>query len=183
MAVEIESPARLQQALDSKLRHTARKRHELTLLESQMNGELQAVKDRYAGRIALCRRTVERLGGQLMELCRCNRSALLPPGRKSIRTGCGVVGYRLVPGSVRYRDGCSDAEVCRRLRQRRLDGLVRTREQPDRTAIRKAWEEGRVDAGRLARCGIVLDGPHEEFYFKVDGDLPIAELTGSSERG
>ena len=103
------------------------------------------------------------LTGELEALCRTHRGDVFDAGRKSYRTPHGEVAFRKAEPAVRIRDGLTDADVCRLLRRSRLARLVRTKESPDRPAVRKALAEAEVTQERLERCGLALVEQPEHF--------------------
>jgi hypothetical protein len=76
----------------------------------------------------------------------------------------GEVGFRRAEPVVRLVDGFTDEEACRLLRQARLAGLVRVTEAPDKAAVRKALEGGRLTLQRLRRCGLEVEAGEECFH-------------------
>jgi len=158
----------LRQVLDRRLRNVGRKQRRLALLEADLQEEVERVRARYAGRIAACRATVERLRRQVEVFSRDNRNALLPGRRKSLLTDSGVIGFRQTPARVCCRAGHGTGEICRRLRREGLDRFIRIREELDKPAIKKAWQEHAVSEKELARLGIELSESGEEFYLKAN---------------
>lgn len=154
------------------LRRLARTELRLRALEAALDRELDAVRARYAERVDGLRDRIGRMRGDLEERCRAARDVIFPAGRKSLSTPYGEVGFRRAAPVLSVRDGLDDDEVCRLLRAERLGRLVRVRREPDRLAARKALEEGRVTAERLARCGLVLREREDRFHCKVRRDAP-----------
>jgi phage host-nuclease inhibitor protein Gam len=150
------------------LRKMAARRRRLRGLESEMQAEMDAVASRHAGRIQTCAQALQQLESRLRDFCVRHRAGMLPAGRKSLHTPSGTVGFRAGAVSVSLRDGLAARDACRLLAQHGLDRLVRVRTEPDRSAIKKAWQEGRVPHERLAACGIVLARAEDELYVRLD---------------
>jgi phage host-nuclease inhibitor protein Gam len=144
----------------------------LSKVQAELDEALDAVRRRYDRRLGLMRRRLSDLLSKLEAYCRANRHAVLPPGRKSLVTPFGVIGFRKGEAALGLRDGLSEADVSRQLRAAELGELVRVKEAPDRPAIRKALSEGRVDGEQLLQCGIELTEGPERFHCKVEAGPP-----------
>ena len=174
MSETTQDRSRLRAAVNRRLLDIARRRRELIRLQAEMNARLDAVRKEHSDLLNACRQHLGALENRFAHFCRKNRRALVPDGRKSLRTDAGLTGFRTAPPSVRIRRGVSQDEVCRRLRARGLSALVRVRETPDRCAIHEAVQAGRVEASLLSRCGVSIANPQESFYFRLDPELSLS---------
>ncbi|MHC4788202.1 MAG: host-nuclease inhibitor Gam family protein [Planctomycetota bacterium] len=139
----------------------------LKKLQAEMDEAVDAVRRRYDRRIGALEERARRLREELESLCRTDREAVLPAGRKSLKTPYGVVGFRTGESLVRIRDGMSAPAVCRLLRRAGLGDLVRVKESPEKTAVRKALQQGRLGRDQLEDCGLQLVEQGERFHCKV----------------
>jgi phage host-nuclease inhibitor protein Gam len=167
MTTQLLDPAVGRAEVAAGLRTIAAAQVRLARLEAELDERLDAVRRRYDRRVAALRERVLRLTGELEAHCRASRDAILPPGRKSLATTFGVVGFRKAEAVVRLRDELSDEDACRLLRRAGLDGLVRVKEAPDRNAVRRSLLEGRVTGEQLRQCGLELAEGEERFHCKV----------------
>ncbi len=162
------------------LRDIAVARARLDRLQAQLEEELDAVRRCREARIAALQGRFDRLLGELQGFCRARRDAILPPGRKTLVTPLGEVGFRKAEPVLRLCAGVGEEDVCRLMRRARLDALLRVRETPDRAAVYKALEEGRLTREQLRRCGLELAGGEERFHFRLREDAGHAP--GGSRR-
>ncbi len=160
-------------AVAQKVRRIARAQARLERLQAGLQGELDAVRRRYDRPIAAVRNRTDQLHADLEAHCRAERDAILPPGRKSLTTPFGEVGFRKAEAAIRLRDGLTEAEVCRMLQRVHLDELVRVRLSPDKPAVRKALAEERVGPDQLSRCGLVVVNGPERFHCRIRRDAVL----------
>jgi phage host-nuclease inhibitor protein Gam len=156
MATAVLSDAGARPQVAERLRRMARMQSRLDSLCAELERDLDGVRQRYEGRISALRGRLTALTDELEALCRSRRDDVFEGGGKCYCTAHGEVAFRRAEAALHVRDGLSDAAVCRLLRRNRLARFVRTKEGPDRRAIRKALDEGEVDGARLGRCGLVL---------------------------
>jgi len=162
----LKTPSARSQVVE-KLRGIAVAQARLERLRAQLEEELDAVRRCQDRRIAGLQGRVERLLADLEALCRAERDLILPAGRKTFVTPHGEVGFRKCEPVIRVRDGLGEGDVCRLLRQARLESLLRVREAPDKAALHKALAEGRLSCQQLRRCGLELDEGEERFHCKL----------------
>jgi len=175
--------ARPRSAVAAKLRHMAGVQARLDVLSAELEQKLDVARRRYAGRIGTLQQRLRELTCELEAICRAQRDAVFADGRKSYRTPHGEVAFRKAEPAVRVRDGLTDSEVCRLLRRSRLARLVRTKQSPDRAAIRKALAEADVTADRLERCGLELTEQAEHFRCRISRPgLPAGRAVGGRAR-
>jgi len=146
------------------LRRIGRLQERIDGLRRELARRVDAVRTPYERRIGALEGRLERRRADLEAYCRGRRDELLPPGRKSLRTPFGEVGFRLAEPSVRLRPGRDESAVCRLLRRAGLEELIRVTERPDRRAVRAALDAGRVTRRLLARCGLELVPGGERFH-------------------
>lgn len=163
MATAVLPVANARAAVAARLRRMARVKAQLESLCAELDRRLADVRRRCEGRITTLRERLDALEGELEALCRGHRADVFEEGRKSYRTPCGEVAFRKAEPVVQVRDDLTDADVCRLLRRSRLGRLIRTRESPDRQAVRRALAEAEVTHVRLERCGLVLVEAPEHF--------------------
>lgn len=162
-----------QSLVAQRLRRIARTRARLQGLQADLEQELTAARRPYEGRIATLQARLDRLHADLEAYCRGERDAILPPSRKSLVTQYGEVAFRRADAAVRLREGLAEGEVCRLLRSAGLDYLVRVRESPDKTAVRRAIRQEAVSPEQLECCGLELVEGSERFYCKVWQDALV----------
>lgn len=183
MATETLPIARPRSAVAAKLRRMAGVQARLDALSAELEQKLDVARRRYADRIGTLDQRLRDLTCELEAICRAQRDAVFADGRKSYRTPHGEVAFRKAEPAVRVRDGLTDTEVCRLLRRSRLARLVRTKESPDRPAIRKALAEADVTADRLERCGLDLAEQAEHFRCRISHPgLPSGRVVGGRAR-
>jgi len=167
------NPARARAAVAEKLRRLGRVRLRLETLQSELNAQLEGVRRRYDRRIAALQSRTNELHADLEAYCRAHRDAILPPGRKTLTTPHGEVAFRKGEAAVCLRDGLTEAEVCRLLRTADLDGLIRTREHPDKVAVRRALAADEVTLEGIRRCGLDLVETPPRFHCKLRYDALV----------
>ncbi len=170
MAVAVAARARVRSRVDRRLRLMCRIRSRVEALRADMESELNAVRGRYAARIASRERRLDRMRTELEGLCRSERDRLLPDARKSLKTPFGRVGFRRGRPAVRMRDGVEQTEACRRLREAAHGELVRICERLDKAAVRRAVRRGKLSAEDLEEVGIELHGAEDRFYCTLARD-------------
>jgi phage host-nuclease inhibitor protein Gam len=155
------------EAVGRRLRRIAAVELRLAALRADLDRALDAVRRRHDARLSAVSRRLARLTDDLELFCRTHRAAVLPPGRKTLATPFGEVGFRRAELAVVLAEGATAADVCAHLRRARLGRLVRASYCLDRPAIRRAAADGGVALDRLARCGIALEQPPDSFRYKV----------------
>ncbi len=95
--------------------------------------------------------------------CEDSREVLLPSVPRSMALLFGTVGFRRQGVKVTWPKDDA-AGVVSRLRVHARADLVRTREEPDKRAIREAG----LDPRTLRALGITLVPAGEDFFYKVD---------------
>jgi phage host-nuclease inhibitor protein Gam len=164
MAAELLKLASARSRVVAQLRRVSVARAQLGRVQAQLEQELDAVRRCHDRRIAALEARLARLTADLEALCRSERESILPPGRKSLLMPLGEVGFRRAEPVVRLVEGFTDEEACRLLRQARLADLVRVTEAPDKPAVRKALDGGRLTLQRLRRCGLEVEAGEERFH-------------------
>lgn len=173
MAVELLNAAGPRAVVAEKLRRIGRAQSHLERLQAELGRDLDAVRRRYDSRVASLQNRTAQLRADLEAHCRAERRAILPPGRKSLSTPFGEVGFRKAEPAIRLREGFTDGEVCRMLRQAKLDHLVRVKDSPDKQAVRKALSEERVNLEQLAQCGLEAVEGLDRFHCKIRQDALV----------
>lgn len=183
MTTELLAPAAARAQVAQKLRRLARAQVRLERVQAELDEQLDAVRQRYDGRVASLQDRLSRMLADLEAHCRGEREAILPPGRKSLVTPSGEVGFRKGEPTVRLCEGLAEEEVCRLLRAAQLAELVRAKEAPDKPAVRKALRDGRVSREQLRRCGLELADGRDRFYCKVGHGGPNGLAGAGRNRG
>jgi phage host-nuclease inhibitor protein Gam len=156
-----------------RMRKLARMQMRRQCLVDDMTERIEQLRTPLVRRVEALDARAAALHDDIEAYCRAGRDDLFPSGRRSLKTPHGTVAFRRSTDSVRCRDGVTDAEVCAALRSERLGRFVRTKESPDRTALRRALHEGRLTCERAARCGLELHTGAETFRCDVrDRDVP-----------
>jgi phage host-nuclease inhibitor protein Gam len=150
-----------------RIRRVASLRLRAARLESEQEAELDAVRRRYARRLATVRERADAVEAEIEAFCRRHRQAVLPEGRKSWATPFGTVSFRKAEPRVEFQAGLDDADVCRLLRRSHLGRLIRVAERPNRSAIRRELAGSRLSAARLERCGLVVTRQPDRFRLTV----------------
>jgi phage host-nuclease inhibitor protein Gam len=167
VSTELLTPVAARGRVAEKLRRIVALQARLDGLQAELEGQVADVHRRYDRRIAALRDRSTRLMQELEQTCRAERDGLFPPGRKTLSTPFGDVGFRRSEPAIRLSPDATQSEVCRRLGEARLDDLVRTTEAPDKPALRRAIKQGRLAAAELGRFGLELTGGGERFYCRL----------------
>jgi len=146
-----------------RVRRLARMQMQRQRLVDELTERIEQVRAPLVRRIEALDARAAALHDDIEVYCRAGRDELFPQGRRSLKMSHGTVAFRRGTDSVRRRDGLTDAEVCAGLRAERLGRFVRTKESPDRAALRRALREGRLTVERAARCGMELHPGVETF--------------------
>lgn len=102
-------------------------------LQTAMNAELAAIKERYEAQAAPHGAVIAELGEAVRIWCEAHRTALTRDGRsKTARFGAGEVSWRLRPPRVSVR---AEGIVIEALKRLGLERFVRTKEEVDKQAI------------------------------------------------
>ncbi len=157
--------SRTRAALCTRLRAIAGVETSLAAARARLADETRAAEAAHEPRIAALEGRLERLRRQLEGYCQANRAALFPPGARTVETSAGRVGFRRCTPAVLPAEGQDDRSICGRLRAAGLARYVRAVERPERSALRRAVQSGRLDAGRLAELGLRFVAPAERFHY------------------
>jgi phage host-nuclease inhibitor protein Gam len=152
-------------ALCTRLRAIAGVQIDLAAARARLAEETRAAEAAHEPRIAALEGRLDRLGRRLEDYCRANRDALFPAGARTVETSAGRVGFRRSTPAVLPAEGQDDRSVCGRLRAAGFARYVRVVEHPERAALRRAVQAGRLDAERLAGLGLRFVGPAERFHY------------------
>jgi phage host-nuclease inhibitor protein Gam len=167
VAMAYAEPVAPRAVVTDMLRRMAHLQVRLDALEADLQEAVERVQAGRGGRIAATRARLEGLARRLEAVCRAERDALIPPGRKGLDIEWGRIGFRAVGPAVGIRVGTAERDVCRALRRAGLRHLVRTRETPDATAVRKALSGGMTDRRTLSRCGLEVQDRPDSFHYAV----------------
>ncbi len=173
MSAETCNAAGARAVVAEKLRRLGRAQSRLECLQTELDAELEGVRRRYDRRIAALRSRGGELRADLEAYCRERREAILPAGRKSLTTPHGEVGFRKGEAAVCLRDGLTEAQVCRLLRNAKLGELVRVTEHPDKLAVRRAFAAQEVTLEQVRRCGMDLVEAPPSFHCKLRHDALV----------
>ena len=128
------------------LREVGDRDREITRLETAMNDELAAIKQRYEALAAPIKEArVERVEG-LRIWAEANRQQLTQGKTKTVDLGTGKVSWRMRPPSVRIARGVAES-IVQTLRTLGLERFVRTKEEVNREAMQAEPEVARQVQG------------------------------------
>ena len=167
MTVQTLAPPAARARVGAHLRRIARLELDLAAAQTELDEVLEAARRRHGPRVEQLRNRLSRQAAELEQYCRAERHVLLPPGRKSLVTPFGEVGFRKGEAAVVIREGASDEEACRRLRAAGLDVLIRVRAAPDKAAVRRALAQGEVSEARLRSCALEVVEGEERFHCRT----------------
>lgn len=101
-------------------------------LQTAMNAEIAAVKERYEADAAPVGETIKALGHGVQVWAEANRAELTKNGSKTVKLGNGELRWRTRPPSVTVRAAGIVIEALKRLG---LQRLIRTKEEINKEAI------------------------------------------------
>lgn len=136
-------------------------------IQTRMNRELDEVKSRYAIEIAGTQDCIATRADALRLAMEDSRRDLLPGKRKTLPLLFGRVGFRQQPERVALARGHTASGVAEDLAIAGHQDLIRTRQEPDKPAIKAALADGRIDAAQLRRHGVRINAASEDWWYEI----------------
>lgn len=134
-------------------------------LQSQVDAEILAVKDRHAANLAIYQETMTRLTQQLHDWSVTHPDEF-PKDRKSLRLTSGLIGFRTGQPKLALVSRKFTFERALSLVRELLPGFIRTKDEIDREALIAQRSEP-VIAAALPRCGLIVT-QDESFFAEPD---------------
>ncbi|MFW6189439.1 MAG: host-nuclease inhibitor Gam family protein [Planctomycetota bacterium] len=171
MGSEPRGGTRVRDRIAGRLRRLGRATARLERLQGRLEAEMDEVRQSYERNIQRARRRVERLRAGLEDFCRQRRDEVLPDGRKSLATPFGRIGFRSRRPKVDLSPEADSDRVCRHLQDRGLGDVVTVKRRLNRTALRRALRDGRIDREQLAELGVELRERPESFRCRLNTEV------------
>lgn len=120
-------------------------------LLAQMDGEITAIRERYAAALSAEENAMREAEDLLASWATLNRAAF--GDKQHLKLTHGVIGFRLGTPAVRLK-GRTLLEAALQSLKEHLPMFVRVEEVPDKAAILAAYAGGKVDDDQLSVCGL-----------------------------
>jgi len=159
--------------LDAKLKRRRELQAQITRMEADANGKIDAVKANLKNNVNPLQDEVKRIEKDAEDFCTFNRDQF--GDKKSMKLDFGVVGWRKSPGKVKTIAKWTFQKVVKKLQQQKLSDYLRTKDPVlDKDAIKEAFRSKALSESDLKKIGLKIEEP-DEFFVEQD-EVKIAQM-------
>ena len=139
-------------------------------VEAEMQTAIDTIKSEFSPALERLLSRIDDEARQLRLACEDSRQDLLTGKAKQIKTLFGRVGWRSQPVRIALQKGVGVDQAVGRLLSMRCADLVRTRQEPDKPAIKAALTAGQLGVDDLDAAGIRVRPGGEDWWYEIDRD-------------